>query len=200
MKKILHIISSPRGAASFTISLGNAVVEKIQQAYPGSTVEEYNLIEQKFPHLEESHLNSFFTPAQKRTEEANQAIKHSNDAIAAIRKADIIVLGAPLYNFGIHSSLKAWIDHIARVGETFVYTENGPQGLITGKKVYIAMASGGIYSQEPFKANDFVSTYLTAILAFLGITDVSTFRVEGTAMPEYKDHALEKAIESIVID
>lgn len=200
MKKILHIISSPRGEASFSIKLGKAILESIEKKYPDSTVEEYNLIEQKFPHLEEVHLNSFFTPADQRSAEAVLAIKHSDEAIAAIRRADIIVLGAPLYNFGIHSSLKAWIDHIARAGETFSYTEEGPKGLISGKKVYIAMSSGGIYSEGPSKSYDFVSTYLTAFMGFIGITDVTVFRVEGTVIADLKDYALEKAITSIHID
>lgn len=200
MKKILHIISSPRGDASFSIKLGNAIVAKIQEKYPENTVTVNNLVKNQFPHLEEAHLAAFFTPAEARTPENLVAIKHSDDAIAAIQDADIIVIGAPLYNFGIHSTLKAWIDHIARAGVTFKYGENGPEGLITGKKLYIALSSGGVYSSGPMQTYDFVAPYLKAVLGFLGITDVSVFRVEGTSIPGVQDSALENGIESIVID
>lgn len=200
MKKILHIISSPRGAASMSIKLGNAIIEKIQAAYPDATVTESNLVKKQFPHLEESHLAAFFTPAERRSVENQEAIRHSDEAIQEIQDADIIVIGVPFYNFGIHSTLKAWIDHIARAGVTFKYGENGPEGLIKGKKVYLAIASGGIYSDGPMQGFDFAAPYLKSVLGFLGMTDVSIFRVEGASIPVVQDNALEKGIESIIID
>lgn len=200
MKKILHLISSPRGENSFSIKLGNAIVAKIKETYPGSLVKESNLVAKQFPHLEEAHLHAFFTPLENRTPENAEAIKHSDDAIAEIMDADIIVIGAPLYNFGIHSTLKAWIDHIARAGVTFKYDENGPEGLVKNKKVYLAVSSGGIYSEGPYKSFDFVEPYLRAVLGFLGMTNVTVFRVEGTNIPGIKDGALEKGIGSVVID
>jgi FMN-dependent NADH-azoreductase len=197
MKKILHIISSPRGDASLSIKLGNAVIEKIRSVYPGSTVKESNLVQKQFPHLEEAHLTSFFTPVESRTPENILAIKHSEEAITEILDADIIVIGAPIYNFSIHSTLKAWIDHIVRAGVTFKYDENGPEGLIRDKKVYIAVSSGGIYSDGPMKSFDFVEPYLKTILNFIGLTDITVFRVEGSALPVIQDTALEKGISSI---
>jgi len=197
MKKILHIISSPRGTASLSIKLGNAIIEKIQSAYPGSTVQESNLVKKEFPHLEEAHITSFFTPAESRTPEDIVAIKHSDDAISEIKDADIIVIGAPLYNFSIHSTLKAWIDHIVRSGVTFKYDENGAEGLIKGKKVYIALSSGAIYSEGAMKPFDFVEPYLKTILSFIGMTDITIFRVEGSSIPGVQDTALEKGISSI---
>jgi FMN-dependent NADH-azoreductase len=110
------------------------------------------------------------------------------------------VIGAPLYNFTIHSALKAWIDHITRAGVTFGYGESGPIGLVTGKKVYVAMSSGGVYSEGPSTANDFVAPYLKAFLGFLGMKDVTVFRAEGLKVPGIKEHALEKAMDSIAID
>ena len=197
MKKILHIISSPRGEASLSIKLGNAIIEKIEAAYPGSTVKERNLVEQHFPHLEEAHLTSFFTPAENRSAANIAAVKHSEDAIEEILNADIIIIGAPLYNFSIHSSLKAWIDHIVRAGVTFKYDENGAEGLIKGKKVYIALSSGGIYSEGPMKPLDFSEPYLKTILSFIGLADITIFRVEGSSIPGVQDLALEKGISSI---
>jgi FMN-dependent NADH-azoreductase len=195
--KILHLISSPRGEASFSIKLGNALVEKLQAANPDSTVKVHSLIKTPFPHLEEAHLNSFFTPVESRTPEMLEAVKHSDDAIAELQDADIIVIGVPMYNFGIHSTLKAWIDHIARAGFTFRYSEKGPEGLIKDKKVYLAISTGGIYSEGAMKAYDFTEPYLCAVLGFLGMTDITAYRVEGVNLPQFKDNALEKAINSI---
>lgn len=197
MKKILHIISSPRGEASLSIKLGNAVIEKIKAEYPGSTVKESNLVTQQFPHLEEAHLTSFFTPAENRTSANIAAVKHSDEAIHEIMDADIIVIGAPIYNFSIHSTLKAWIDHVVRAGITFKYDENGPEGLIKGKEVYIALSSGGIYSEGPMQPLDYVEPYLKTILGFIGLTDITVFRVEGASIPGVQDTALEKGISSI---
>jgi FMN-dependent NADH-azoreductase len=197
MKKILHIISSPRGEASLSIKLGNAIIEKIKAEHPGSTVKEINLVTQPFPHLEEAHLASFFTPAENWTPENIAAIKHSEDAIQEILDTDIIVIGAPLYNFSIPSNLKALIDHIVRKGITFKYDENGAEGLIKGKKVYIALSSGGIYSDGPMQPFDYAEPYLKFILTFIGLTDISVFRAEGSSIPGMQDAALEKGISSI---
>jgi FMN-dependent NADH-azoreductase len=185
--------------ASFSIKLGNALVEKLRAANPDSTVKVHNLVKHPFPHLEEVHLNSFFTPVESRTPELLQAVKHSDDAIAEIQDADIIVIGVPMYNFGIHSTLKAWIDHIARAGITFRYTESGPEGLVKNKKVYLAIATGGVYSEGPMKAYDFTEPYLRSVLGFLGMTNITAYRVEGVNMPQFKDNALNKALSSIEI-
>jgi len=196
---ILHIISSPRGEASFSIKLGNAIIEKLQLENPGSTVKTHDLTQTAFPHLEEVHLNSFFTPAESRSPELVEAVKHSDTAIAEIHDADVIVIGAPVYNFNIHSTLKAWIDHIARANVTFSYSAQGPEGLIKNKKVYLAISSGGIYSEGPMTAFDFTAPYLKAVLGFLGMTDVTVVRVEGVSIPDLQATALDSAIENIVL-
>ncbi|PWS33829.1 FMN-dependent NADH-azoreductase [Pedobacter paludis] len=196
---ILHIISSPRGGNSFSIKLGNAVVEKLQEANPSSTLKIHDLTNTPFPHLEEAHLNSFYTPEEQHSPEMAEAIKHSDQAIAEILEADVIVIGVGMYNFSIPSTLKAWIDHIARAGKTFSYSANGPEGLIKGKKVYLAITTGGVYSEGPMKAYDFIEPYLRAVLGFIGMTDVSVVRAEGLNMPELKEIALDKAIESIAV-
>lgn len=197
--KILHLISSPRGEASFSIKLGNAIVEKLQAANPGSSLVTHNLTDSPFPHLEEVHINSFFTPLENYTPELAEAVKHSNEAITELKNADAIVIGVPMYNFGIHSTLKAWLDHIARAGQTFSYSENGPEGLVKNKKVYLAISSGGVYSEGPMKVYDFTESYLRSVLGFLGMVDVSVFRAEGLNMPNLKDEALGKAVESITL-
>ncbi|MGE6353412.1 FMN-dependent NADH-azoreductase [Flavobacterium sp. NPDC079362] len=200
MKHILHLISSIQGNESYSIKLGKAIIEKIQDKYPNSTVEELNLTDVKIPHLDPDVLRTFFIPEDQLTQQDKESIGFSNQVVNQLLAADIIVIGAPLYNFTIPSSLKAWIDHITRAGITFGYGENGPIGKVTGKKVYVAMSSGGIFSEGTGKANDFVVPYLKAFLGFLGMTDLTAFRAEGLKVPEVKENAMKKAIESIEID
>jgi len=113
--------------------------------------------------------------------------------------ADVIVIGAPLWNFSIPSVLKAWIDHIARAGVTFKYSEAGAEGLVKGKTVYVAMASGGVYSSGPYQVYDFVSTYLKSVLGFMGMTDLKIFRAEGLTYPGQAEEALQKGLDSIAL-
>jgi len=200
MKHILHLKSSLLGAASYSIKLGHAIVEKIQEKYPGSTLEEVNLVDIEIPHLNPAVLRTFFIPGDQLTAEEKESIRLSDELVKQLFAADIIVIGAPLINFTIHSVLKAWIDHITRAGITFGYGENGPIGKVTGKKVYVAMSSGGVYSEGPGQANDFVAPYLKAFLGFLGMTDLTVFRAEGLKVPEVKEHAMERAIDSVKID
>jgi FMN-dependent NADH-azoreductase len=197
MAKILHVISSPRGEASNSIKLGNAIIDKIKEQHSETAVTVRDLTKGPFPHLEEAHLNAFFTPVEQHTEENKEAIRHSNEAIKEIFDADILVIDAPMYNFSIPSTLKSWIDHIARAGITFRYTATGPEGLIKGKKVYLAITTGGVYSSGPAVSSDFVAPYLKAVLGFVGLTDVVVNRAEGFAMPDLQADALQKGIDNI---
>ena len=197
MKKILHIVSSPRGGASYSKQLGDAIVAKLQAANPGSVVKTVNLVEIHWPHLEEAHLNSFFTPVENYTDANREAVRHSDEAIRDLNESDVIVIGAPMYNFNIHSALKAWIDHIVRSGKTFAVKDGNPEGLVKGKKVYVAISSGHVYSEGALKSWDFMEPYLRTILGFIGLTDLTFFRVEGTNVAELKEHAMEKAVASI---
>ncbi|PAW94546.1 FMN-dependent NADH-azoreductase [Mucilaginibacter sp. MD40] len=197
--KILHLISSPRGNESVSIKLGNAIVEKLLAANPGSTVKTHDLVKYPFPHLEEAHLASFFTPAEQHTPELAEAIKHSDEALKELFDADVIVIGAPMYNFSIPSSLKAWIDHIVRAQKTFRYGENGPIGLVEGKRVYVAISSGGVYSEGNLKAIDFIEPYIKTVFGFLGMTNISFHRAEGLKIPGIQETALEKGIASVEV-
>lgn len=200
MKRILHLISSIQGNESYSTKLSKAIIEKVIEKYPGSTVEEVNLNDLEIPHINPTILRSMFIPGDQLTAEARESLRYSDEAVKQLMASDIIVIGAPLYNFTIHTTLKSWIDHITRSGITFGYNENGPIGMITGKKVYVAMSSGGVYSEGPSRHNDFVAPYLKAFLGFLGMTDLTVFRAEGVKVPGIKEHALEKAIAGIVID
>lgn len=197
MKKILNVISSPRGAQSNSIRTAQALIEKLQAKYPGSSVKTTDLVTSQFPHLEASHLASFFTPSDKHTEKDREAIRYSDEAVRDIKEADILVIGAPMYNFTIHSTLKAWIDHIVRSGVTFSVSEKGAEGLIKGKKVYLIISSGWIYTEGPMKAHDYVEPYLRYILGFIGLTDITVLHVEGTLLPEKKEGAMERALDAV---
>lgn len=200
MKRILHLTSSVQGNESYSTRLSNAIVEKTIEKYPGSTVEEVNLVALEIPHLNPTILQSMFTPGDQLTAEARESLRYSDEAVNQLMASDIVVIGAALYNFTIHTALKSWIDHITRAGITFTYDQNGPVGMVTGKKVYIAMSSGGVFSEGPGKANDFVAPYLKAFLGFLGMTDLKVFRAEGVKVPGIKEHAFAKGVASIVID
>lgn len=188
------------GTYSNTINLQNAVIEKLIARHPEASVVTRDLSKQRYPHLAEANIAAFFAPGQTDTPEYKEAIRNSDEAISEVENADIIVIGAPMYNFSVPSALKAWIDHIIRIGKTFYYDETGmPQPMISGKKVYVAMSSGGIYSDGPMKTFDFVDPYLRAVLGFIGLTDIKTFRVEGISIPGMKETALQTAIENVAV-
>jgi len=196
-KKILNIITSIKGDASFSNKLSNAVLEKLTKEYPASEVKTFDLSKTPLPYLNEVQLSAFYTPEEAHTTTQVESIKLSDDAIKDLLEADIIVIGVPMYNFGIPALLKGWIDQVARAGKTFSYDENGPKGLISGKKVFLSVASGAVFSDGPYKSYDFAEPYLRVVLGFLGITDVTTFRVEGTSIPDFADSALPNALAAV---
>lgn len=198
--QILQIISSAQGANSYTTRLSQGIIDKLQAAHQGSTVIVRNLATHPFPHLEESHLQAYFTPTEGRSPEQQEAVRHSDEAIAEVMAADALVIGVPFYNFTISSSLKAWLDHLTRANLTFRYTATGPEGLIpAGKQVYLALASGGIYSEGPMQPYDFATPYLRFMLGFLGLTDITVARAEGVKLPEFQPTALQKGIDSVTV-
>lgn len=199
MKKILNIVSSARGNASNSIRLQQEIIDRLQARYPENEVKVRDLVSKKYPHLEESHLNAFFAPEESDSSEYRLAVSHSEEAIRELEEADIIVIGVPVYNFNIPSALKAWIDHIVRARKTFSYVDGRPQGTIKGKKVYLAIASGGVFSDGPYKPFDFVEPYLRHILGFIGMTDITVYRAEGFSIPGVQDTAMQKGIESIAV-
>ncbi len=184
MANVLYINSSVRTAGSLSRQLSAEFIAKWQATHPADTVVTRDLALDPVPHLNEQTLGAFFTPAEARNAEQAFAVRLSDQLVDEVIAADVIVIGAPMYNFSVPSGLKAYIDQIARAGRTFKYTETGPVGLLTNKKVYIVTASGGVYSEGPAAGYDFLATYLRAVLGFLGITDISFIRAEGVALGE----------------
>ncbi|MBB5606913.1 MULTISPECIES: FMN-dependent NADH-azoreductase [unclassified Janthinobacterium] len=189
MSKVLYINSSARNNSSLSRQLSGEFVAKL--AAQGSTVVERDLAVQQVPHLTEEVIGAFFTPAEQRGAEAAFAVKLSDTLVDELLAADVLVLAAPMYNFSVPSTLKAWIDHVVRVGRTFQYTATGPVGLVAGKKAYVFTSSGGIYSEGPAASYDYLSTYLRTALGFIGITDVSFIQTEGVSRG---DEALANAL------
>lgn len=184
MATLLHIDSSVRNTGSLSRQLGGEFVAKWKEANPSDTIVTRDLAATPVPHLTEQLVGAFFTPVDQRNADQAHSIKTSDALVDELLAADTIVIGAPMYNFSVTSGLKAWIDHIARVGRTFSYGAAGPQGLVTGKKVYVFIASGGVYSQGPAAAYDHLTTYLRAVLGFLGMTDITFIVAEGASMGE----------------
>ena len=177
--KILQINASARSAGANSTRLADAISARLLAAQVGSELVVRDLAREPHPVLDEAALGALFTPADQRTPEQAARVALDDALIAQLQAADVLVLGVPMYNFGVPVQLKAWIDAIARAGVTFRYTENGPQGLIQGKKVYVALARGGIYRDTP---HDSQVPYLKSVLAFLGMTDVEFIYAEGLSM------------------
>jgi FMN-dependent NADH-azoreductase len=182
MTHILLIQSSSNLASSVSRDLADSYVAAYQAAHPDATVTKRDLVAEPVPHLGVDLLGGMFGKPEALTEAQKTALALSNALVDEVEAASVIVIGAPMYNFSIPSALKAWIDHVIRAGRTFRYTETGPQGLVLGKKVVLFLASGGVYSDGPYKPYDFQETYLRAILGFIGLTDVTVVRAEGLAM------------------
>ncbi|GGD97005.1 FMN-dependent NADH-azoreductase [Rhizobium anhuiense] len=190
MSSILLLTSSPR-AESLSTPIAVDLAEKLKSQNPGSVVVRRDLATNPLPHIDDLFTGAIRKPAEARTAEEIAAIKTSDELVNELFAADTIVISTGLINFNIYSSLKTWIDNVARAGVTFKYTESGPVGLLTGKKVYVVLASGGVYSQGPAAPLNHAVPYLKSVLGFLGITDVETIYVEGLA---FGPEAAEKAI------
>lgn len=179
MKKILLVTSSPRGPASASRTVARAVVDGLISRHLEAEFVERDLAENPPPHVGPAFVSGLRTPPDQRTPEQAEAITLSDALVDELSAADVLVLAVPMHNFGPPSTLKAWIDHVARAGRTFQYTSKGPQGLLAGKRAVLVLARGGVYSDGPAKPLDFQEPYLRAVLGFLGITDVDVVPVEG---------------------
>ena len=190
---LLHIDAAITGGNSVTKQISAAIVEAVRKAHPGINVTHRDLDADPIPHLDSASIAKLGGGANPSVDdaEAQRNLKLVDEFLAA----DIIVVGAPMYNFSISSQLKAWIDRIAVAGKTFRYGETGAVGLAGGKKVYVASARGGIYSQGPAAAVDFQEPFLRQVFAFVGIDDVTFIRAEGVAYgPDHRQAALESAV------
>ncbi len=177
---ILQINSSVRRAqdeqGSVSTRLANELSARLQAAHAGAALNVRDLTNDPLPVLDEEALGALFTAADARTAEQAERVNLSDRLIDELQSADVIVIAAPMFNFHISAQLKNWIDAVARAGVTFKYTEQGPVGLVTGKKVYVVTSRGGVHRDQP---SDHIVPYLRTVLGFLGMTDVEFIFAEG---------------------
>lgn len=192
MTKLLVLDSSALGASSVSAQLSRDFVASLRAAAPSVSITHRDLDANPLPHLTNARVGGL--GGKGETPEAQAMTALSDTLIAELKAADVLVIGAPMYNFGITTMLKAWFDHVLRAGVTFNYTAEGPKGLMTGKRAVIIETRGGVYSSGPANAMDAQEPHLRAMLAFIGITDVTIVRAEGLAMgPEPRTAAIANA-------
>jgi FMN-dependent NADH-azoreductase len=202
--KLLHIDSSILGQYSASREIGAAWVEAWREQHPATEVRYRDLAREPLAHLTGEVFAERQNPdtphdAALRDAALNRSIEEDRAALAEFLAADVIVIGAPMYNFSIPSQLKSWIDRIVVAGKTFRYGANGPEGLATGKKAVIVTSRGGVYSAgTPAAMMEFQETYLRSVLAFIGISDVQVIRAEGLSQgAEKRAAAIEAAHREI---
>jgi FMN-dependent NADH-azoreductase len=185
MSSVLVLTSSASGAGSVSTRLVNEAVEQLRASNPGLHVISRDLDANPIPHLTADA--NVAVRGEPVTEAQQRARRLSDDLIAELKAADTIVIGAPMYNFGIPSTLKSWFDHVLRPGVTFTYGADGPRGLLPGKKAIVIESRGGLYSEGPAQAMDSQEPHLRTMLGFAGITDVSFVRAEKLGMGDVED-------------
>jgi FMN-dependent NADH-azoreductase len=195
MKTLLQINTSLFSTGGQSTQLADTFVAAWRARNPGAQVIIRNLAEQTVPHLDAERFGAFLAKHGERSAEQQAVVDYSDALIDELERADVLVVGLPMYNFGVPSTLKAYIDHVARAGETFKYTDKGLVGLLTGKKAYVFATRGGLYVGTPL---DTQTAYVRDILRFLGITDVEFVYAEGLAIDaERKASALTGARREI---
>jgi FMN-dependent NADH-azoreductase len=196
MTTLLQIKASISHDQGLSSQLANNFVAAYRKAHPDAKVLVREVASaEPVPHLNGERFGAFIAKPEERTHAQHAVVAYSDALIEELKRADIVVIGLPMYNFGVPSQLKAYFDHIARAGVTFKYTATGPVGLLTGKKVYVFAARGGLYAGSPL---DTQTGYVRDFLAFLGMSDVQFVYAEGLAVsPESREAGLAKAAAEI---
>ncbi len=196
MSNILFVTSSPRRPGSYSNQIASALVEKLEAASSGAIVTVRDLAKEPLPHIDDEFVAAIRGPAGPQTDSQREIARRSDALVDELLAADTVVIAAPMINFTIPTTLKSWIDYVARAGRTFSYSESGPKGLVTGKRIFLVVARGGVYSDRA--QYDFQVPYLRHVLAFLGMTDVEVIDVEGTAFgPEAAERAVAAALARV---
>ncbi len=196
MTTLLQLNASINNSNGQSSQLANQFVAAFHERNPLAQIIVRDLAAaEAVPHLDAERFGAFITAREKRSNAQHAVVAYSDALIAELQRADVIVLGLPMYNFGIPSQLKAYFDHIARAGVTFKYTDKGPEGLLSGKKVYVFAARGGLYAGTPL---DTQTSYVRDFLRFLGMSDVEFVYAEGLAIsPQSKEAGLARAVAEI---
>lgn len=181
MKKLLQIKASLFSGAGQSSRLADDFVAACRARHPEAELTVRDLASEPIPHLDAERFQAFIADPSQRTPQQAEIVDYSDGLIRELREADVVVLGLPMYNFGVPSTLKAYFDHIARAGVTFRYTANGPEGLLQGKRVYVLAARGGLYAGTPL---DSQTGYVRDFFGFLGMQDVEFVYAEGLSIDE----------------
>jgi FMN-dependent NADH-azoreductase len=202
MKNILFIEVSPRGKESASRTVADALAARLSATYPSAQLVRRDLAADHLPHLDDITLRAISTHDPNEAERLKRAAQRSDQLVNELLKADMLVIATPMWNFGIPSSLKAWIDLVVRPGKTFQYADGGAVGLAKDKKAILVLASGGVFTEGPWRPWDYVEPYLRQILGFIGIADVRTVRAEGMNIPDLAVNAIpngKKAVEQLAL-
>lgn len=191
--KLLHIQASPNKEKSVSREVSNYLVSKL---HPSENIL-IDLDAHPLPHITGTEVGAFFTPEEQRSPEQQAAIRLSDEKVDELLTSDVVVISTPMWNFGIPSVLKAWFDHISRAGKTFKFGPDGLKGLAGGRKVYVVVSSGSVFSEGPYASMDILIPWFKTTLGFIGITDLQIIRVEGTNTPEAAATAVSKAKASV---
>jgi FMN-dependent NADH-azoreductase len=178
------------------------VKERLRVLYPEAKLIERDLARDPLPHLDCLTVKAISTTDKTVAESSKEVLRLSDQLTDEVLSSDLLVIASPMWNFGMPSSLKAWIDHVVRAGKTFRYEGAGVEGLAKGKKAILVLASGGVFTDGPWKSWDTVEPYLRQILGFIGINDVQTVRAQGMNIPALSSHAIldgKKTIETLAI-
>mgnify|MGYP001408553066 CR=1 FL=1 len=190
-RKILHIDASAQGERSESMRLSDDFIQRWKMRHPDDEIIQRDIVDNPLPHIDGLILDSMMTPPIQRTPEQRAVAAQYEELVQEFLDADVLVLGVPMYNFTIPSTLKAWIDHITVPGRTFEYAEEGPRGLVDGKQIYILSTRGGFYGDGPM---DHQVNYLRTLFGFLGIEDIQIIQAEGlNVSPETRDQSIEAA-------
>jgi FMN-dependent NADH-azoreductase len=204
MSHILLITSSPRGTDSLSTRFASELAQKLREQHPGSTLTRRDLAADPLEHIGEAYVAGRMLPADGRSPAQTNAVVLAEKLVDELRAADIVVIGSAMINFGPPSQLKTWFDYVTWPGVTFSYDGKSVEGLVTGKKVYLVTASGGVFSEGPRTALDFQSSYVKHLLGFIGLTDIEHLRVEGVAHgPDAAQASIAKAeaaMESLLVE
>lgn len=197
MKQVLMIDVSPRGKDSASRAVADTLAARLACLYPSAKRIRRDLTDQPLPHLDDVTLRAISTKDPTEAERLKGAARLSDQLTDELLDSDLLVIATPMWNFGIPSVLKAWIDLVVRPGRTFRYSEGGVLGLAKDKKAILVLASGGVFTEGPWRSWDFVEPYLRQILGFIGITDVQTVRAEGMNIPDLASGAVRRGNKSV---
>lgn len=195
MRQILCLTSSPRRDTSYSNLVAARVLKELRNVYPDAVVTIRDLAGNPLPHIDDDFVTATRSVAGPRTARQQVLIEQSDILVDELLAADTIVIAAGMINFGIPTTLKAWVDYVVRPDRTFSYTEHGTRGLLGGRRAILVLARGGVYCGGPLRAAEHDESYLRTVLNFLGITDIETILIEGVGLgPEAAERAMNSAV------